>query len=135
VLAQGLRGPVTFARNAFLLSYVPRSMWVTLLVFVRMSVAVIPVFRLLLLIRLRVFVRTLVVVTKVLPPGFIFVVVPVVIILGFFTVNSVLIVILLRCGAGHQCPWRRKRSGKKQRSDVTICRVHVVVLQMQNVRW
>src|SRR6202166_4012396 len=112
-----------------------RLLWVTLLVFIWMSVAVIPVLGLLLLARLRVFVRTLVVVAKVLHPGFIFVVVPVVIILVFFIVDSVLIVILLRCGDGHQCHWRRKRSGQEKRSDVTICKVHVVVLQMQNVRF
>ena len=49
--------------------------------------AVIPVLRLLLLVRLRVFVRTLVVFRKELPPGVIFVVVPVVIILVLFIVD------------------------------------------------
>src|ERR1700688_2642301 len=110
-------------------------MLVTLLVFIIwMSMSVIPVLRLLLLTCLRVFARILVVLGTVLSPGFIFVVVPVVIILVFFIVDSVLIVILLRCGDGHQCHWRRKRSGQEKRSDVTICKVHVVVLQMQNVR-
>jgi hypothetical protein len=73
--------------------------------------AVIPVLRLLLLVRLRVFVRTLVIFRQELPPGVIFVVIPVVIILVLFIVDAVLIAALLRYGAGHNCHWRRKPSG------------------------
>jgi len=58
-----------------------------------MSVAPIPVLRLLLVVRLREFVRTLVVFRKILPPGAIFVVIPVVIILVALIVDSTL------CGA------------------------------------
>src|ERR1700688_1732915 len=99
-------------------------MLVTLLFVIWMRVAVIPVLRLLLLVRLRVFARILVVLGTVLPPGFIFVVVPVVIILVLFVVDAVLIVILLRYGDGHNSHWRRQRSGQEKRSDVTICTVH-----------
>jgi hypothetical protein len=60
----------------------------TLLVFIWMSMAVIPVLRLLLLVRLRVFVRTLVVFREELTPGVIFVVIPVVIILVRPIVNA-----------------------------------------------
>src|SRR5580704_8398668 len=91
-----------------------------------MSMPVIPVLRLLLLVRLRVLVRTLVVFAKILPPGFVFIVVPVVIILVLFIVDSVLMAVLLRYRDGHHCYWRRKRNGQEKRSDVTICTVHVV---------
>jgi hypothetical protein len=87
--------------------------WGTRLVFIWMRMAVIPVLRLLFLVRLRIFVRSLVVFRKVLPPGVIFVVIPVVIILVLFIVDSVLIATLLRYGDGHNCHWRRKRSGQK----------------------
>jgi hypothetical protein len=64
---------------------------VTLLVLIWMSVAPIPVLRLLLLVRFREFVGTLVVFRKELPPGAIFVVIPVVIILVALIVDSTLI--------------------------------------------
>src|ERR1700730_14026681 len=67
----------------------------TLLVFIWMSMAVIPVLRLLLLVRLRVFVRTLVVFRQELTPGVIFVVIPVVIILVRAIVNALVTMLVI----------------------------------------
>ena len=74
---------------------------VTLLVLIWMAVAPIPVLRLLLLVRRREFVRTLVVFRKVLSPDTIFIVIPVVIILVVFIVDTVLIPVVLRYGDRH----------------------------------
>ena len=75
----------------FSLSYVARCDAATLLMIIWMSVAPIPVLPLLPLVRLREFVRILVVFRLVLPPGAIFVVIPVVIILVAPVVDSILI--------------------------------------------
>jgi len=66
-----------------------------------MGVAPVPVLRLLLLVRLRVFVRIPVVLDEELAPGAILVVVPVVIILVVLIVDANLNVGVLRCGHGH----------------------------------
>jgi hypothetical protein len=75
--------------------------------------AVIPVLRLLLLFRHLEFVRLLVVFLKVLPPGAIFVVVPVVVVLVVSIVDSELNAGLLRQRCGHNCHWQRKGGGQE----------------------
>jgi len=70
-----------------------------------MAVAVIPVFGLLLLVRLRVFVGFPVVFRQELPPGAIFIVIPVVIILVVPIVDSLVLAVVLRCGDGHNGHW------------------------------
>jgi hypothetical protein len=100
-------------RRIFCSLMFPRSDVVTLLVVIGMGVAIIPVFRPLPLARLREFVRVPVVLRKVLPPGAIFVVVPVVIILVLLIVKPELNVGLLRCRSGHNCHWRHKGSGQE----------------------
>jgi len=84
-----------------MLSYVSSSDVVTLLVVIWMRMAIIPVSRLLPLVRLREFVRIPMVFRKVLPPGAIFVVIPVVIVLVLSIVDSDLNAGLLRYGGGH----------------------------------
>ena len=83
------------------------------LVFVRMSVAPLPVLRLLFLVRLGKFVGTSMVFREVLPPGAIFVVIPVVIVLVTLIVNPDLNASLLRYGDGHHCHWCGKDSSQK----------------------
>jgi hypothetical protein len=78
-----------------------------------MGVAIIPVFRLLPLARPREFVRISVVLVKVLPPGAVFVVIPVVIVLVLSIVDSELNAGLLRCRSGHNYHWRNKGSGQE----------------------
>src|SRR5229473_2156728 len=104
-------------RRILLLSYVFSSDVVTLLVVIWMGVAIIPVIRLLPLARLREFVRIPVLCRKVLPPGAIFVVVPVVIVLVLSIVDSELNAGLLRYRSGHNGHRRHKGSGQEQRSD------------------
>ena len=128
-LRRPVRNPPLRTRRIFLLVCVLSSDVVTLLVVIWMGVAIIPVIRPLPLARLREFVRIPVLCRKVLPPGAIFVVVPVVIVLVVFIVISELNVGLLRCRSGDNCHWRREGSGQEQRSDVFVCTVHVVVLQ------
>src|ERR1035437_7371730 len=99
-----LRGPVRKVTDGtyFLLPYVSSSDKLTLLsLIIWMVVAPIPVLRLLRLWRLLEFVRLLLVFREVLPPGAIFVVIPVVIILMVFIVDSDLNAGLLRYGDGH----------------------------------
>src|ERR1700738_2160498 len=105
-----------------------------------MSMAVIPVLRLLLLVRLRVVVRTLVVFRKELPPGVIFIVVPVVVILVRAIVNApvrLLLVTMLVSPAilflpvfiltRGSCDDRRRDAEscpQKNKTDVLSCRFH-----------
>jgi hypothetical protein len=67
----------------------------------------------------------MVVLRKVVLPRAIFVVIPLVIILVVFIVNSVLIVSLLRHRDSHNCDWPREGSGQEKRCKVTIRKVHV----------
>jgi hypothetical protein len=110
-----LRRPVRNTTNGtyFLRSYTFSPAMVSLLVFVWMSMAPIPVVRLLLPVRLREFARILVIFREVLPPGAIFVVIPVVIILVVSIIDANLNVGLLRYGAGHNGHWRRKGGGQE----------------------
>lgn len=79
-----------------------RGAWYGLcLVMIGMGVTPVPVLRLLLLVRLRVFVRIPVIFDQELVPGAILVVVPVVIILVIFIVDPDLNASVLRCGNGH----------------------------------
>jgi hypothetical protein len=82
---------------------------------------------------LGVFVRIPVVFAEVLPPGAIFVVIPVVIILVVLIVDSNLYSRLLRHRDGHDRARRRNGSAQEKRSDVMMCTVHVVFLQIQSV--
>src|ERR1700680_3898492 len=115
----------------------------TLLVFIWMSMAVIPVLRLLLLVCLRVFVRTLVVFRKELTPGVIFVVIPVVIILVRPIVNApvtllivampvipailFLPVFILTCGSCHDRRRNAEPCPQKNKTDVLSCRFHSAI--------
>ena len=94
-------------------------------VMIWMIVAPVPVLRLFLPIRLRVFVRIPVILGEVRSPGAIFIVVPVVIILVAFIVHADLNA-FLRCGRGHDRQRRGKGSGHKERSEVKMWTVHVV---------
>src|ERR1700733_15217492 len=99
---------------------------VVVVVMIGMSVAPVPVFRLLVLVRLRVFVSIPVVFCEVLIPGAILVVVPVVIILVLFVVDADLNAGLLWCGRGHDGEWRGKGGGEEKRCDVMMWSVHLV---------
>jgi len=70
------------------------------LVLIRMAVAPIPIFGLFLLVRLRVFVGFPVVFRQELPPGAIFLVIPVVIILVILIINAVAFMVLLNRAGG-----------------------------------
>ena len=104
--------PQSYGREVFFVARVS-SQVATLLVFVRMSVAPLPVIRLLFFVRLGKFVGTSMVFREVLPPGAIFVVIPVVIVLVTLIVNSNLNASLLRYGDGHHCHWCGKDSSQE----------------------
>ena len=103
--------PQSYGREVLLVASV--SSEVATLVFVRMSVAPLPVLRLLFLVGLGKFVGTSMVFREVLPPGAIFVVIPVVIVLVILIVNADLNASLLRYGNGHHCHWCGKDSSQK----------------------
>jgi hypothetical protein len=84
-----------------------------LLVLIRMAVAPIPVFGLLLLVRLRVFVGFPVVFRQELPPGAIFAVIPVVTILVILVVNAFALMVLLSRAGGQNGYWRCERGDQK----------------------
>ena len=86
---------------------------ILMIAIVGMGVAPVPVLRLLPLIGLLIFVGVPVVFGKVLTPGAIFVVVPVVIILVLFIVDADLDAGLLRSGCGHEGQRGGKSSGEK----------------------
>jgi hypothetical protein len=93
-------GPKCFEREVFFAGLDFRGRSGELLVLIRMAVAPIPVFGLLLLVRLRVFVGFSVVFRQELPPGAIFLVIPVVIILVILIVNAFVFIVLLRRAGG-----------------------------------
>src|ERR1017187_6166205 len=86
---------------------------VAMISIIGMSMAPVPVLRLLLLFRLGIFVRIPVVFAEVLVPGAILVVVPVVIILVLSIVDADLNVGLLRCGCCDHGYWCRQGSGQE----------------------
>ena len=81
--------------------------------------APIPVLRLLFVVRPGKLVGFLVVFRLVLPPGAIFVVIPVVIVLVVLIVNSDLNVGFLRRRDSHNCHWRDEGGGQEKRSEIT----------------
>jgi len=106
-----------------------------------MTVAPIPVFGLLLLVRLRVFVGFPVVLRQELPPGAIFVVIPVVIVLVIAVIDAVVVVVTAMLflasvisvsrRSGHR-RWYGKGCGEKQSTEKkSIAAMHVYCLQAQ----
>lgn len=78
-----------------------------------MTVAPVPVLRLLLFARLRKFLSTLVILRMILPVGSVFVVVPGVVVLVAGVVDSNLNAGVLRSGRGHDRHWCGKRSSQE----------------------
>jgi hypothetical protein len=99
---------------------------VVMIAIIGMSVAPVPVLRLLPLVRSGEFVRIPVVFHEVSIPGAVLVVVPVVIILVVFIVDANLNAGLLWYGHGHDGYWRGEGRGEEKRSEVTMRSVHVV---------
>src|ERR1700691_1291839 len=66
--------------------------------------------------------------------GMVLAVIPVMVILMIPIVDSDLNADL-RARGSHECHWRHKYSGQEYRSDITICTVHVVILQDRDFRF
>ena len=67
-------------------------------------------------------------------PGAIFVVIPIVIVLVVLIVDSDLNAGFLRHRDSHNCHWRHEGGGQEKRGEVTMGNMHVVVLQIPDIR-
>jgi hypothetical protein len=87
---------------------------VAMFAIVGVSVTPVPVLRLLALVGLGEFVRIPVVFGEIDAPGAVLVVVPIVIVLVLFVVDAILpVVIVLRCGHGHDGYWGAEGGGQE----------------------
>ena len=96
--------------------------------------APVPVFILLALLGMSVFVRVPVVFHQECSPRAILVLIPIVIVLVISIVDPDLNAGFLWCRCGYKQRWRCKCRSQEKRNDVTMCMMHDVVLQNQNVR-
>src|SRR5579864_5410890 len=94
-----------------------------------MGVAPIPVVRLLPFAGLREFVVFLVVVGQIGAPSVVLAVIPVVVVLVMGIIDSDLNPVVLGSGSGQYCDWRNKGGSQQERTNVTMCKAHVTILQ------
>jgi hypothetical protein len=71
----------------------------------------------------------LVIVAQVYSPGFVLTIIPVVVVLVAGIIDSHLNAVVIRSGGGHDCQRCRKGSSQQERTDVTMCKAHVKILQ------